>query len=109
MPLQLVADDERSLIAVNIPQCFGLIFDSWSDGNGRHFVAVFVTFHDLNNKPKRVLLAITPLLLLLLLLRLTLLTDREKLSNSYFAKMVQRILKLHRTLVFLWSVVLLIV
>ena len=94
MPLQLVADDERSLIAVNIPQCFGLIFDSWSDGNGRHFVAVFVTFHDLNNKPKRVLLAITPLLLLL---RLTLLIDREKLSNSYFVTIVQRILKLHRT------------
>jgi len=60
--LEFVADEVRSLIAVNISQRFGLIFDGWSDGYGSHLVAVFATFHDIKNKRKRFLLAIAPLL-----------------------------------------------
>jgi len=60
--LKLVADEVRTLIAVNILQRFGLIFDGWSDGNGSHLVTVLATFHDLNNKPKLYLLAIAPFL-----------------------------------------------
>ncbi|KAG2932757.1 hypothetical protein PC117_g13058 [Phytophthora cactorum] len=41
-----VADRVGNTIAKEMGECFGIMFDRWSSGT-RHFVAVFVVYHDL--------------------------------------------------------------